>query len=148
MANPVLIEDTFEVQEENPGGKKFDRVSRVKGTSENYGLDIVLDFHSQLLRLRKDDRFHLLLARTLNADGTPMDTAYDPTVLDRKTLADEFEYVMSGKVFKIEQTDKKKNMIDIFISYGGLLMSLKGDPKTLAQFEVDQRIYLLVRKSL
>jgi len=35
---------------------------------------------------------------------------------------------------------------DVFASFGGLLMGLKGDIRHLQSFEVDKRIYLLIRK--
>lgn len=34
----------------------------------------------------------------------------------------------------------------VYVSYGGLLMQLTGDPKRLEDLDVDQNIYLLVRK--
>ena len=33
------------------------------------------------------------------------------------------------------------------MSYGGLLMSLKGDARNLQKLELDQRVYLLIRKT-
>lgn len=36
--------------------------------------------------------------------------------------------------------------VEVFISYGGLLMHLVGDPKKLQDLEVDSSVYLLVRK--
>jgi hypothetical protein len=35
---------------------------------------------------------------------------------------------------------------EIFASFGGLLMSLKGDPRQLQKIELDLRLYLLARK--
>lgn len=34
----------------------------------------------------------------------------------------------------------------VYVSYGGLLMQLTGDPKRLEDLDVDQNIYLLCRK--
>ncbi len=36
--------------------------------------------------------------------------------------------------------------VEVYISYGGLLMLLAGDPKKLQDLEVDSNVYLLVRK--
>ncbi|KAJ0093751.1 hypothetical protein Patl1_26630 [Pistacia atlantica] len=36
--------------------------------------------------------------------------------------------------------------IEIYVSYGGLLMMLKGDPSYITQFELDQKLFLLMRK--
>lgn len=100
--------------------------------------------------------------------------------------ADQFDYVMYGKVYKIEgdetsteaatrlwvssaeyslwatfsslQAQNPWNAIfqtDIlcllrfssaYVSYGGLLMRLQGDANNLHGFEVDSRVYLLMKK--
>lgn len=49
---------------------------------------------------------------------------------------------MYGKVFK-QQTNK---LMEIYASFGGLLMCLKGDPADLDKLTVDKRIYLLIKK--
>jgi hypothetical protein len=36
--------------------------------------------------------------------------------------------------------------VEVYVSFGGLLMLLAGDPKKLSELEVDATIYLLVRK--
>lgn len=36
--------------------------------------------------------------------------------------------------------------LQVYVSYGGLLMQLTGDPKRLEDLDVDQNIYLLCRK--
>ena len=36
--------------------------------------------------------------------------------------------------------------VEIYISFGGLLMQLTGDPNKLEELEVDSNVYLLVRK--
>ena len=35
----------------------------------------------------------------------------------------------------------------IFVSFGGLLMKLKGEPQHLSKLVLDSRIYLLMRKA-
>lgn len=37
-------------------------------------------------------------------------------------------------------------LAQVYVSYGGLLMQLTGDPKRLEDLDVDQSIYLLLRK--
>ena len=36
--------------------------------------------------------------------------------------------------------------VDVFISFGGLLMQLTGDPSKLEDLHVDAQVYLLMRK--
>lgn len=35
---------------------------------------------------------------------------------------------------------------DMYVSFGGLLMMLKGDPSIAARFELDQKLFILLRK--
>ncbi|RWW87774.1 hypothetical protein BHE74_00003374 [Ensete ventricosum] len=59
-----------------------------------------------------------------------------------------FEYVMHGKLYKIseEASGGPTVKVELYASFGGLLMMLKGDPSNAAQFELDQRLFLLMRK--
>jgi DNA-directed RNA polymerase I, II, and III subunit RPABC3 len=36
---------------------------------------------------------------------------------------------------------------EVFASFGGLLMMLRGDPSFAAPFELDKRVFLLIRKA-
>lgn len=36
--------------------------------------------------------------------------------------------------------------MQVYVSYGGLLMQLTGDPKRLEDLDIDQNIYMLIRK--
>ena len=60
------------------------------------------------------------------------------------TLADNYEYVMHGRVFDISYG--KENVIEIAISFGGLLCRLTGDQRHLCSILPDMRLYLLVKK--
>jgi len=61
---------------------------------------------------------------------------------------DKYDYVMHGKVFKVTAPKSKSaDKIEVYASYGGLLMSLKGDARSLQSVELDQRIYFLARKA-
>lgn len=117
-------------------------VNRLICSSDN-GLDMVLDINSQLYKLELGDKFSLMLASTLNLDGTPDANEYNQS--GEASLADNYEYVMHGKVFKVQQAGNEGKM-EVFTSYGGLLMSLKGQPSNLNKIELDQRMYLLIKK--
>ena len=60
--------------------------------------------------------------------------------------ADDFEYVMHGKVFKHHQKPGD-HIMSVFVSFGGLLMHLQGDETNLNKLALDSRVYLLMRKS-
>lgn len=66
-----------------------------------------------------------------------------------ETRADSFEYVMYGKIYRIEgdeASNEASSRLSAYVSYGGLLMRLQGDANNLHGFEVDQNIYLLMKK--
>ena len=51
------------------------------------------------------------------------------------------------QVFKFkDSTSSGQVKADVYISFGGLLMQLTGDPRRLEDIDVDQNIYLLIRK--
>lgn len=56
-----------------------------------------------------------------------MSREYNPRA--REGLADRFEYVMYGRVYKLEEEEKDK--LAVYVSYGGLLMCLRGDARNL-----------------
>lgn len=60
--------------------------------------------------------------------------------------ADDFEYVMYGKVFRHHQKAGDPDM-SVFVSFGGLLMHLRGDEAHLKSLDLDNRVYLLIRKN-
>lgn len=90
----------------------------------------------------------LALSSTLNVDGTPCTDSYDPQLyLGKASLMDQYEYVMQGKIFKYkDHTASGTLKTEVFMSYGGLLMQLSGDPKKLEELEVDSKVFLLIRK--
>ncbi|KAI3956234.1 hypothetical protein MKW98_017039 [Papaver atlanticum] len=141
----LLFEDIFTVNNMDPDGKKFDKVSRIEARSEQFDMFMHLDVNTEVYPLRTGDKFTMVLASTLSLDGTP-DTGYF-TQGARKSLADKFEYVMHGKLYRIGEEGSGINVkAEIYASFGGLLMLLKGDPSNAANFELDQRLFLLMRK--
>ncbi|XP_039781166.1 DNA-directed RNA polymerases II and V subunit 8A-like [Panicum virgatum] len=141
-----LFQDSFIVIGLDPDGKKFDKVSRVEAESEDSSIYMQLDVAIEVYPMQKGEKFKMVLASTLNLDGTP-DTGYF-TQASRETLADQFEYVMHGKLYRISDytTPKQDPKVEIFGSFGGLLMLLRGEPSIAGSFELDQRIFLLIRK--
>jgi len=84
------------------------------------------------------------MASTLNLDGSPDDhTSYNPNA-GEPTLADNYEYVMHGRVFDISY--KKDGVIVIAVSFGGLLCRLTGDQRHLSSIMPDMRLYVLIKK--
>lgn len=118
-------------------------------------MDLILDVNVDIYPVNPGDKLTMCLATTLNLDGSAMprghvDTqreVYDRSVGVRSTLADDYEYVVFGKVFKYRDNSASGAvMADVFASFGGLLMQLTGEPKRLQSLDLDQNLYLLIRK--
>jgi len=145
QSNPsILFEDIFRVQEIDKDGKKFDRVSRIFCRSETYEMEMILDVNTEIYPVDYSQKFTVAIAKTLNLDGTPDEGTYDQT--DKKTLLDDYGYAMYGKVFKYTSEKAPSVKVSIYVSFGGLLMMLKGDQRNLQGIELDARIYLLMRR--
>ncbi|PIA44750.1 hypothetical protein AQUCO_01700384v1 [Aquilegia coerulea] len=135
----ILFEDIFTIKRMNPD------VSRVEVEGEHFNTKMQLDVNTDIYPLHDGEKFTMVLAPTLSLDGTP-DTGYF-TPGGRKSLADKFEYVMHGKLYKISEGGSGTNVtVEVYASFGGLLMKLSGEPTIASKFELDQRLFLLMRK--
>ncbi|EFJ22680.1 hypothetical protein SELMODRAFT_105067 [Selaginella moellendorffii] len=140
----LLLEDIFRVTDIDPDGKKFDK-GKIEAHSEQFDMHLLLDVNCDVYPLHRDEKFTMALAPTLSLDGTP-----DEGVLDqsgKRSLADRYDYVMYGKLYKYSDDHSTGALkVDIYVSFGGLLMKLKGDPQHLNELQMDQRLYVLLRK--
>lgn len=66
--------------------------------NESHEVEMVLDVNTQLYPMEVDDRFTCAIARTLNEDGQATDEGYTP--IKKASLADKFDYVVYGKVYR------------------------------------------------
>ncbi|KYR02288.1 RNA polymerase II core subunit [Tieghemostelium lacteum] len=137
----AIFEGVFEVKEVDPDGKKFDRVSRFICSSETFEMDLQIDIATHIFPLGYE-KFTLAIASSLNLDGS-VDTDFDT---NKPSLADNYDYVMYGKIFRYQREGQSSSKVSIFASFGGLLMLLQGDPRYLEGIELDDRIYLLIKK--
>ncbi|KAI9225673.1 MAG: RNA polymerase [Piptocephalis tieghemiana] len=163
MTDFIIFSDTFEIKDVDRDGKKFDRVSRVNGRSESYDMSLTLDIHSELYPLDLGEKITLTLASSLSGEkqeggggsgaqpGAKSEAGRAEKVreswrgdLGKNTLADAYEYVMHGKVYKVGEGSMSR--IPVFISYGGLLMCIEGDYRHLQGLVLGEDVYLLLRK--
>lgn len=123
------------------------KVSRLFCESESFKMDLILDVNTQVYPMDLGDKFRMVIATTLNEDGTPADTEFNPTDTG-PSRADSFEYVMYGKVYRLEgdEAGPDSSRLAAYVSYGGLLMRLQGDANNLHGFELDSHLYLLMKK--
>ena len=145
MAN-VIFDDLFSVKSVDPDGKKFDRVSRLFCDSESFAMELILDVNTQIYPMHLNDKFRLQVATTLRDDGLPDEGEYEQHATHSKL--DNFEYVMYGRCYRLEGEDGGEgSRLAAYISFGGLLMRIKGDSYNLQGFEQDANLYLLIKKT-
>mmetsp|Transcript_42333 Transcript_42333/g.69798 ORF Transcript_42333/g.69798 Transcript_42333/m.69798 type:complete len:145 (+) Transcript_42333:98-532(+) len=140
-----LFEDVFEVTEVDKDGKRFDKVSRVECRSDdNEDIHLSLDYNCEIYKLKIGKKFDFLLRSTLHDDQSMADNN-EFNQSNEPSIADEYEYIMHGRIFKILQAKNQKNAVEIYASFGGLLMCLRGDQSNFDKLEGDAKIYLLIR---
>ncbi|KAL1412782.1 DNA-directed RNA polymerases I, II, and III subunit RPABC3 [Vanrija albida] len=156
----IIFEDRFTVTDVDKDGKKFDRVSRIVAASRELGMHLTLDVASELYPLAEGEAFALAVVRSLTPEKDAAEAAEgmdDDDGATRKVrrelwraedqgLANEYDYVMHGKIYKFDDSQKGDNMTTAYFSYGGLLMALRGSYRHLANVVVGENVYLLMRK--
>ncbi|GAA6005719.1 hypothetical protein JCM10207_005307 [Rhodosporidiobolus poonsookiae] len=145
-SSAIVFTDVFTVSAVDHDGKKFDRVSRVASKSNNLDMRLTLDINTDLIELPVDSSFSLALATTLNPEGNKdASAAAGGWRADIEGgLADDWEYVMYGKVYKFD--DGTAGEVTAYISFGGLLMALTGNYNHMEGVTVGEQIYLLIRR--
>ncbi|KAI9298603.1 hypothetical protein K502DRAFT_362204 [Neoconidiobolus thromboides FSU 785] len=144
----ILIGDAFEVLYLDRFGKKFDKVSRFEARSLFLNMELVLDFNSELININVGEQYHIAIAFNLSPDGKPVKD--DPSTSEPPSwnnmaptgLGDHFKYIMYGKVYRYEE--KNEEEATVYVSFGGLLLSLTTTPNSLAEFNVNHYVYLLI----
>ncbi|KAL6884375.1 DNA-directed RNA polymerases I [Trichoderma longibrachiatum] len=142
----TLFEESFTVTDYDQS--KYDRVARISCTSSDSQTVMTLDINIELFPCSVSDTLHVVLTTTLSPDGIKEDDkgwrdvgkAGDAPA----TLADLYDYVCYGKIYKFEETFDG-NTINAYVSFGGLLMALQGPVKKLTPLRVDN-VYLLVKR--
>ncbi|KAI0304712.1 hypothetical protein BC826DRAFT_1088922 [Russula brevipes] len=139
----VVFDDIFYIEKIDPGGKKYDRVSRLHAKSRNYGMDLTLDYNCEIFPLDLDTNVVLALASSLARD--PVGTqdgiveedrdrdVWRPDGKGRRGVEDEYDYVMYGRV-------------TAYASFGGLLMSLTGSFRHMTNIVLGDPVFLLMRR--
>ncbi|GFZ48744.1 hypothetical protein JCM24511_06493 [Saitozyma sp. JCM 24511] len=167
----IIFEDRFTVEDVDKDGKKFDRgelylipipdvhfvlrthpapVSRITARSHNLSMQLTLDIANELYPLTSGETFTLALARSLSpeeelaANGDEEGSEAGGKRVKKEMwrsedqgLAADYEYVMYGKVSERPTA---------YMSFGGLLLALRGSYRHLAGVVVGENVYLLMRK--
>ncbi|KAG8459625.1 hypothetical protein KFE25_000981 [Diacronema lutheri] len=140
----IALEDIVTVKHIDREGKKFDKVSRLDCRSENYDMELVIDVNTDLYPVKLNQKLSIALATSLQ-QGVPETGTYNAHL--GPSLLDAYEYAMYGKVYKwVEEKEKGPTpVVSVYVSFGGLLMMVKGDPRQLKDLTPDGRMYLLMR---
>ncbi|KNA22682.1 hypothetical protein SOVF_032000 [Spinacia oleracea] len=73
-------------------------------------------------------------------------TRIDPD--GKKFDKDRYEYVMHGRTYRITDIDYEgQEKGEIFVSFGGLLMMMRVDKSVSKNFQLDQRLFLLMKRT-
>ena len=122
-------------------------------------MDLTLDVAVDVYPLSVGDKLSLALAPTLALDGGPTEPYFGAAAQGgRASLADQYEYVAHGTVFKLRDAaggvggggnaggGNAVGRCEALVSFGGLLMRLAGDGGKLGGLRVGDGVYLLMRK--
>jgi DNA-directed RNA polymerase I, II, and III subunit RPABC3 len=96
-----LFEDTFTVTEYDQS--KYDRVARITATSTDNQTMMKLDINIELFPCHVGENLQVVLATTLALDGNRDGEERGwRDVRGESTLADMYDYVCHGKIYKFE----------------------------------------------
>ena len=104
MSENELLSHRFRIDEINDA--KYDRVCRIKAYSDTPGREVEmhLDVNKELYPLNIDDQISVTLALSLNLDGSKDDgKGWRDVGRGEQTLADEYDYVCHGKIYRFEE---------------------------------------------
>ncbi|CAH9127174.1 unnamed protein product [Cuscuta epithymum] len=132
------FDDIIQIVSVDADGKKYDKVSRIEAKTRDGVTDMVLDINSELYPVKTKEVYRMVLSQTLALDGS---TNHPQGQM--KSLADKFEYIMHGLLYKVAEESSK---VVVYISSGGLQLKLCSAPKNMHKFMLDQRLFILLRK--
>ncbi|PWN89905.1 RNA polymerase, partial [Acaromyces ingoldii] len=137
-----LFDSQFAVSAIDPDGKKFERVSRIVARSSSLEMDLSLDVATDIYPIQPGQNLTVQIVSSLG--GPNADADKDAWRMDGGGgLADEFDYVMHGKIYKYD--DSPSETVTVYASFGGLLMALTGSYRHLSSLSVGSNVFLLVR---
>lgn len=137
----ALFDDIFSITSTDAG--KYAKVVRITAQSTAGPTKLTLDVNSELFPCQQGDAFTLALAKSLSLDGEDEQAAQSWRPQGR-SLMDDYDYVMHGTVYKFQDQGAGEN-VQVYVSFGGLLLCLEGEYRTLAGLK-QENLYLLMRR--
>ncbi|ODQ51461.1 DNA-directed RNA polymerases I [Saitoella complicata NRRL Y-17804] len=140
----IILEKDFLISATD--NANFDRVTRISASTADKDIEIELDINSEIYPLEEGRKVRLVLAKALALDGSRDVNAEGRGWRETSevTLAEEYEYVCYGKVYRHDEHGET-DLISVYISFGGLLLMVKGNYKDLQGLNQDN-VYLLIKK--
>ena len=118
MGDSQLFLDTFTLTDIN--SDKYDRVSRLTAHNENGDTELTLDVNTELYPCSINERLQVMLVSTLSLDGTRGDgKGWREVGRGEQTLADSWDYVCHGKVYRFEEGDEENMCVELIIALLG-----------------------------
>ncbi|KAF1956042.1 RNA polymerase [Byssothecium circinans] len=146
MADAQIFEDTFNII--STDSANYDRVTRLSGTSTDGTIKLTLDINHELFPCHQGDTISLVLANTLRLDGSKDEGGQGWRDVGRpgeSTLADMYDYVCFGKVYRVLDQENEGNDVKVYLSFGGLLLVMQGPYKKLTGLKIEH-LYMLIKK--
>ncbi|CAI5755547.1 unnamed protein product [Candida verbasci] len=140
----ILFEDMFIVDSTDPG--RYTKVCRITGySSTSQDIKITLDINNELFPVKSKDSLTITLASSLGNDSSMVTSngSWRPPRDGERSIADDYDYVMYGTVYKFEENVDNDKM-SVYISFGGLLMRLEGGYRSLSNLK-QENAYILIR---
>lgn len=107
-ADSTLFDEQFSITEIND--LKYERVSRLTGTSADNAIEVKLDINTELYSVGIGENLRMVIASTLALDGTKDEKGWREVGAGETTLADAFDYVCHGKIYKFEDKEDGQTM--------------------------------------
>lgn len=140
----ILFEDMFNV--ESIDNARYNKVSRIEAqSSTSQDIKITLDINRELFPVKDTDSLTIALASSLGNESSMLTSngSWRPPKRGDRSLADDYDYVMYGTVYKFEESSDNDKMA-VYISFGGLLMRLEGGYRSLSNLK-QENAYILIR---
>lgn len=107
-ADATLFDEHFSIT--SIDAQKYDRVLRLSASSPDNTTVMTLDVNSELFPCQAGENFQCVVASSLSLDGTKEDKGWRDVSTGESTLADMFDYVCYGKIYKFEDAEDGGSM--------------------------------------
>ncbi|OIT34165.1 PREDICTED: DNA-directed RNA polymerases II and V subunit 8A-like isoform X1 [Nicotiana attenuata] len=126
---------------------RFKKVSRIEAESQDGNTFCQLVIIRELYSVHPNELYRMVISEVDKENPDESDFAGYLPEGKQKSPADQFEFIMQGKVYNVStDTSGSDTKAVVHISFGGLQFMLKSDPAKLQRFKRGQRVLLLMTK--